>query len=87
MSRQQRNINLDFLREIQELNFAVIETVLYLNTHPEDRKVLELHNEFATQYKNLVEEYQKNYRQLYAFYPTDYPWQWIDEPWPWQIEY
>lgn len=76
------------LREIMQLNFAIIETVLYLNTHPRDQAVLNLHNEFARRYMKLINEYQEEYSPLYANYPNaDYPWQYIDEPWPWQIEY
>lgn len=88
MARRERTVNTELLRQIQSLNFAIIETVLYLNTHPEDRAVLRLHNQYARQYKDLVEEYQERYGPLYANYPdADYPWQWINEPWPWQIEY
>ncbi|MFW5991949.1 MAG: spore coat protein CotJB [Halanaerobiaceae bacterium] len=81
-------VNLPLLRQVMEYNFAVLETVLYLNTHPEDNTVLNLHNRFAREYMNLVKDYQRNYGLLFADYPNaELPWQWIDEPWPWEIEY
>ncbi len=82
------NINLKELSKIRELQFAVLETNLYLNTHPEDMRVLKLHNEFATELCMLTQQYQENYGLLRAnFSEAEFPWQWIEEPWPWQIDY
>ncbi|MDI3548607.1 MAG: spore coat protein [Halanaerobiales bacterium] len=87
MDRRGR-INVEMLKEIMQLNFAVLETVLYLNTHPTDQTVLDLHNDLAERLARREMEYQKLYGPLYPTYPeADYPWQWIDEPWPWEIEY
>ena len=88
MKHGNNNINLELLMEIMELKFAVLETVLYLDTHPRDRNVLELHNNFARKLRNKMDRYQERYGLLVSTYPNaDSPWQWIDEPWPWQIEY
>lgn len=85
---EKRCINLDMLAEIRELQFAVLETVLFLNTHPEDMAVLNLRNSFARDLCDLMQEYQNKYGLLRASFPgADYPWQWIDEPWPWQVKY
>ena len=71
-----------------ELQFAVLELALYLNTHPEDKTVLKLHNDYALQLSNLLENYQKRYSSLVNEYPlADYSWDWINEPWPWEIDY
>ena len=76
------------LSEIRELQFSVLETNLYLNTHPEDMNVLNLHNSLARDLCDLMLEYQRKYGLLKANFPgADYPWQWIEEPWPWQINY
>ena len=81
-------VNLPLLKEIMAFNFAELETVLYLDTHPNDRRVLELHNSFAKHYNRLVKEYQERYCPLYTNFPeARYPWQWINQPWPWEIEY
>ncbi|ACL71049.1 spore coat protein CotJB [Halothermothrix orenii] len=83
-----RSINLELLMEIMEYQFGVVETTLYLNTHPRDERVLDLHNEFARGLQDLERQYQEEYGPLYAAYPmADYPWAYIDEPWPWQINY
>ncbi len=81
-------VNVEMLREIMQLNFAMIETVLFLNTHPTCRPVLDLHNEFASRFNKLVERYQERYGPIYASYENaEYPWMWIEEPWPWEIKY
>lgn len=86
MARKRQHLAL--LKEIMAHNFVNVETVLYLNTHPEDRTVLDLHNRNAKRYKELVDEYQANYNPLYSNYSdAKYPWRWIDEPWPWEINY
>lgn len=88
MARKECDINLALLREIMSYNFALIEIVLYLNTHPKDRTVLNLHNKYARKYHELIEKYQENYGPLYSNYPdAKYPWRWINDPWPWEIDY
>lgn len=88
MDRRRSPVNVEMLKEIMAVNFAVLETVLYLNTHPEDRTVLNLHNELAEELMRLMMEYQERYGPLRPTYPdAEFPWQYIDEPWPWEINY
>ncbi|MFW5980880.1 MAG: spore coat protein CotJB [Halanaerobiaceae bacterium] len=88
MKKQKSKVNPSMLKEIMELQFAVIETALYLNTHPEDRTVLDLHNDYARRLERIKNRYQEKYGPLTIDYPeAEYPWQWIDEPWPWDINY
>ncbi|MFW5971948.1 MAG: spore coat protein CotJB [Bacillota bacterium] len=88
MARHECEVNTALLKEIMSYNFAILETVLYLNTHPEDRAVLKLHNKYAKRYMELLEEYQETYGPLYSDYPdADFPWRWVNDPWPWEIEY
>ncbi|HLV08577.1 MAG TPA: spore coat protein CotJB [Halanaerobiales bacterium] len=88
MATNRPRVNTELLQRIQQLNFAVLETVLYLNTHPRCREVLRLHNELSREYHEAIDEYQRRYGPLYADYAdADYPWQWKDSPWPWEITY
>ena len=76
------------LKEIMQLQFGVLETALYLNTHPFDERALEKHNELARDLQNLQMEYNQQHCPLTISCSNfDYPWCWIDEPWPWQISY
>ena len=46
MDREQMNL----LVEIMEENFVVLETALYLDTHPYDEAALRLHNSSSQRY-------------------------------------
>lgn len=71
------------LMDIKELNFAVIELGLYLDTHPEDQRALCLHRKYAKELKELKDKYQKVYGPLSIYYPCN-KWRWLEEPWPWE---
>jgi len=81
---------LRMLREIQELEFAAIEMNLYLDTHPYDEAALNTYNNLAARLAEARRTYEAEYGPLvnYGYYPPGrLPWQWIEEPWPWEIEY
>ncbi len=79
---------LDLLKRIQEVQFGVIETTLFLNTHPGSREALRYHNELARQLHELQHEYAEKFGPLMITSDKfEYPWNWIDKPWPWQINY
>ena len=73
----------EMIMKIKELDFAVIELALYLDTHPEDKKALYLHNNYAKSLKELKDKYQKVYGPLTIHYPCN-KWKWLEEPWPWE---
>lgn len=73
------------LKRITELDFFIIDIHLYLNTHPADTEAIGLYNNYVMQVKQLREEYNAQYGMLLANNSTSkMPWQWIDNPWPWQ---
>lgn len=80
---------MDLLRKIQELSFIAIELTLYLDTHPEDQNALVHYNTVSQQLNALKQAYEQQHGPFiaYGFTPSAYPWQYINEPWPWQIEY
>jgi spore coat protein JB len=71
------------LLEIMQYRFALLETALYLDTHPNDPDVLERHNYFSSQLDGLVRQYQKDYNDPLDLYQTaEGRWTYIDR-WPW----
>ena len=72
------------LRELQAEDFALYETALYLDSHPEDREALS----YFTEKKEKTEALRKKVAR--AGYPlafTDTPegrYAWVTSPWPWQ---
>ncbi len=77
------------LKEIMSYEFTAVELNLFLDTHPNDVKALTEYNQVTECLKKLKFEYEKCYGPLTNFgtSPSQHPWRWIDEPWPWQIEY
>lgn len=73
----------EMIMKVRELDFAVEDLALYLNTHPEDRKALCLHNTYAKQLKDAKDKYQKVYGPLTINYPCN-KWRWLESPWPWE---
>lgn len=73
----------EMMMKIRELDFAIIELGLYLDTHPEDRRALCLHNAYSREVKDLKDKYQKVYGPLTMDYPCN-KWRWLEEPWPWE---
>lgn len=70
----------EMIMKIKELDFAIIELGLYLDTHPEDSKALCLHKEYCKEVKDLKDKYQRVYGPLTIFYPCN-KWRWLEEPW------
>ncbi len=73
------------LQDISALNFAALELTLYLDTHPDDRGALRQRNEYLAEMKEVMREYEAKYGPLTTISRAEYPWTWIDEPWPWEI--
>ncbi len=77
---------LGLLQQIMAADFMMIDLHLYLNTHPMDRDAIVKHNSFAMQSKMLKEAYERLYGPIAENSCNPYPWQWINEPWPWECE-
>ena len=78
----------ELLRELSALDFYTVDLQLYLNTHPNDRDALSKYNAVVSQASELRKEYQSMYGPLCSYRsPSKYPWQWIDDPWPWQYKF
>ncbi|GAW93105.1 hypothetical protein Teth39_0700 [Calderihabitans maritimus] len=84
-----RRKQVEMLRVIQELEFVAVDLSLYLDTHPEDNRALEHYNRVTEQLNLRKREYEQIFGPLavYGFSPSQYPWRWIEEPWPWEIDY
>ncbi|CAK7001273.1 spore coat protein CotJB [Tissierella sp. P1] len=78
---------MDFLIELMEVSFVLVETALYLNTHPNDEKALRLHNNASQRYSELEAMYEAKYGPLRNTGMSRYPWGYIDGPWPWEINF
>ena len=75
----------ELLRRITTLDFFITDLHLYLNTHPTDSEAIEMYNGRVTEVQQLRDEYNRRFGMLLANHcVSSTPWQWIDNPWPWQ---
>ena len=74
------------LWQLTAQQFAAFDTHLYLDTHPEDKKAMQM---FGNYMKNFG-AYRKEYESLYGPLTADSQGMgtkmWIDDPWPWEKE-
>ncbi|QAY65092.1 spore coat protein CotJB [Paenibacillus protaetiae] len=74
------------LLELQQVDFALVELTLYLDTHPQDMAALQQYNYLVQQRQHIAAQYEQLYGPLLQFQSfSRYPWQWAESPWPWQV--
>jgi len=86
MSKQRAKL----LHELQKHEFILEDLQLYLDTHPCDRRALAEYNKHTQHLMMLIHHYEQCYGPLTVSSrqtPVQYPWRWVEEPWPWEIEY
>lgn len=75
------------LNYINEVSFAVYETLLYLDTHPEDTEAMCFFQTNLKLRKRAMKEYAKQYGPLTIANTADCAsasWEWMNQPWPWE---
>ena len=81
MNKQER------LYEIQKCNFAAYDLLLYLDTHPIDKKAFEMFIELVEKLKVLKMNYEREFGPLEAYNSAAFShYKWLDCPWPWERE-
>jgi len=75
------------LKELQEVDFVLVELTLYLDTHPTDTPAIQQFNQMAQRRHQLAAEYEACYGPLlqYGHSYSRAPWDWNQAPWPWQV--
>ena len=72
------------LKQLASMDFYTLDLGLYLNTHPDDRQAQSKFNSVAKEANVLRQQYESMYGPLCTRQPeNEYPWQWVDNPWPW----
>ena len=71
------------LTELQVMAFALQELALYLDTHRDDQEALELYRTYQRMYHDASAKYAMECNPLQHSIPTEGPYRWLDDPWPW----
>lgn len=71
------------MNKIQKLSFAMCETQLFLDTHPNCRRALEYFHELTDTLAATRLEYQNRFGPITADEVVGDKWTWVMSPWPW----
>ncbi len=77
----------ELLKKIAEINFAITDLNLFLDTHPSNSEALELFKQLSATYGSLVFDYEKKFGPLTASSsnnPNYFSWVSDEYKWPWQ---
>jgi spore coat protein JB len=77
----------NLLLKIQELTFGAVDLNLYLDNHPENKNALSDFNAITRELIKAKKLYEAENGPLANFgcSESSYPWEWINEPWPWEM--
>lgn len=76
----------DRLEALRALDFAIQDTVLYLDAYPDCVQALEYYHALLEQRKCAMEEYEMQCGPLTVYgNRSKNSWDWTDTPFPWQI--
>lgn len=77
----------DQLKAMQALDFAIQETVLYLDAYPNCEQALEYYHTLIEQRRELSESYEASCGPISIYGNTSkHSWDWVAAPWPWEPE-
>lgn len=86
MMNNRRNDCDTLLRRIQEVSFAIYDTVLYLDAYPNCRKALAHYHDLLELKKKLQAEHEAQHGPLTVFgNESKSSWDWTTTPWPWEM--
>lgn len=74
------------LDQLRAVDFALTETVLYLDAYPGCREAMEFYHKLVAQREQLVEAYESQCGPLTMYGNGRNGWDWAQGPWPWEAE-
>ncbi|MCQ2459496.1 MAG: spore coat protein CotJB [Ruminococcus sp.] len=73
------------LNKIKKYDFALKELNLYLDTHPDCRRALDLFNRYLMFREKCLREYTERFGPIVPEQNRNSQhWDWIDGKWPWE---
>lgn len=70
---------------LRQLKFGIVELNLYLDTHPGEKKAIDMLNLLSDECKKMTEYYEKNIGTLKAKGRYDNCFTYATEVWPWEV--
>jgi len=73
-------------KKLRELDFAIVETVLYLDAYPECKSALEYYCKLKEERKSVAEAVNEKCGPITARDNCCASWDWVKTPWPWEYD-
>ncbi len=71
---------------LQAIDFALQETVLYLDAYPDCKPALDYYHQLIETRAQLLAAYEKNCAPVTMYGNTSRTsWDWVQGPWPWEL--
>ncbi len=75
------------MKKLKTVDFAIIETALYLDAYPKCRKALEYYRQLIKERETLAEAINSKCGPMTIRDNNDCSeWSWVAGPWPWEPE-
>ena len=78
----------ELMKYINELEFALVDLNLYLDTHPDNAEALEMFTKLAATLKSAKYDYAKRFAPICVMdVKNQIPFEWVsaEHKWPWQM--
>lgn len=72
------------LYQVMAYSFAINDLNLYLDLHPDNKRMLDLFKKYVKEEKELCNEYVNKYGPLEVNEVKGQKFDWINSPWPWE---
>lgn len=74
------------MAKIKQYDFTLKELNLYLDTHPDCRRALEMFRKYRKLREDAVKEYNERFGPITPEQVLNTQrWTWIDDPFPWEV--
>ena len=73
------------MKQMQAYDFALYDTLLYLDAYPDSREALNAYNKYSKLSQRARAEYERSYGPVTPPYEAS-RWSWTETPWPWQSD-
>lgn len=75
------------MRRLQNADFALIEANLYLDTHPRCQNGLDYFRRMRAEKNRALQDFESRYGPITAANANaERQWDWLNRPWPWEME-
>ncbi len=75
------------MADLRALDFAIQETVLYLDAYPECREALEYYHALVAQRAAVADAYERTCGPTTIYgNRSRTSWDWVKAPWPWELD-